>query len=38
MAYRRSKAPIAVAALALIVVLSALDVAPILPLALMAWR
>jgi di/tricarboxylate transporter len=36
MAYRRSKAPIALAALALIVVLSALDLAPILPLALIA--
>jgi di/tricarboxylate transporter len=36
MAYRRSKAPIALAAMALIVILSALDVAPILPLALIA--
>ena len=35
-AFRRTKAPIAIAALALIVVLSALDVAPILPLALVA--
>ncbi len=35
-AFRRPKAPIAIAALALIVVLSALDVAPILPLALIA--
>jgi di/tricarboxylate transporter len=34
MAYRRAKAPIALAALALIVGLAALDVAPILPLAL----
>ena len=36
MAFRRAKAPIALAALALIITLSALDVAPILPLALMA--
>lgn len=36
MAFRRAKAPIALAALALIVVLSALDLAPILPLALIA--
>jgi di/tricarboxylate transporter len=36
MAFRRAKAPIALAALGLIVVLSALDVAPILPLALIA--
>ena len=36
MAYRRAKAPIALAALALIVTLSALDQAPILPLALLA--
>jgi di/tricarboxylate transporter len=36
MAYRRGKAPIALAALALIVTLSALDQAPILPLALLA--
>jgi di/tricarboxylate transporter len=36
MAFRRAKAPIAMAALGLIVVLSALDVAPILPLALIA--
>ncbi len=36
MAFRRSKAPIALAALGLIVVLSALDLAPILPLALVA--
>lgn len=36
MAFRRAKAPIALAALALIVVLSALDLAPILPLALLA--
>jgi di/tricarboxylate transporter len=35
-AYRRAKAPIALAAIGLIVVLSALDVAPILPLALIA--
>ncbi len=35
-AFRRAKAPIALAALALIVVLSALDLAPILPLALLA--
>jgi len=34
MAYRRAKAPIALAALALIVGLAALDLAPILPLAL----
>jgi di/tricarboxylate transporter len=34
--FRRAKAPIAIAALALIVVLSALDAAPILPLALIA--
>lgn len=33
-AFRRAKAPIAIAALALIVTLSALDLAPILPLAL----
>ncbi|MBN8633164.1 MAG: SLC13 family permease [Rhodobacterales bacterium] len=36
MAFRRAKAPIALAALALIITLSALDVAPILPLALIA--
>ncbi|MGL4235263.1 SLC13 family permease [Tabrizicola sp.] len=36
MAYRRAKAPIALAAIGLIVVLSAFDVAPILPLALIA--
>jgi di/tricarboxylate transporter len=36
MAFRRAKAPIALAALGLIVLLSALDVAPILPLALIA--
>ncbi len=36
MAFRRAKAPIALAALALIVTLSALDAAPILPLALIA--
>jgi di/tricarboxylate transporter len=36
MAFRRAKAPIALAALALIVTLSALDQAPILPLALLA--
>ena len=36
MAYRRAKAPIALAALALIVTLSALDQAPILALALLA--
>jgi di/tricarboxylate transporter len=36
MAFRRAKAPIALAALALIVVLSALNLAPILPLALIA--
>ncbi len=36
MAFRRAKAPIALAALALIVILSALDLAPILPLALLA--
>jgi di/tricarboxylate transporter len=36
MAYRRAKAPIALAALALIVTLSALDQAPILPLAVLA--
>lgn len=36
MAFRRGKAPIALAALALIVTLSALDQAPILPLALLA--
>jgi di/tricarboxylate transporter len=36
MAFRRAKAPIALAALALIVTLSALDAAPILPLALLA--
>ena len=36
MAFRRHKAPIALAALAMIVVLSALDLAPILPLALIA--
>ncbi len=35
-AFRRAKVPIALAALALIVVLSALDAAPILPLALIA--
>lgn len=35
-AFRRAKAPIALAALALIVVLSALDAAPILPLAVIA--
>jgi di/tricarboxylate transporter len=35
-AYRRGKAPIALAALALIVVLSGLEVAPILPLGLIA--
>jgi di/tricarboxylate transporter len=35
-AFRRAKAPIALAALALIVVLSALDAAPILPLAVLA--
>ncbi len=35
-AFRRAKAPIAIAALALIVVLSALDAAPILPLAVIA--
>ncbi len=35
-AFRRPKAPIAIAALGLIVILSALDVAPILPLALVA--
>jgi di/tricarboxylate transporter len=35
MAFRREKAPIAIAALALIVGLAALDVAPILPLALL---
>ncbi len=35
-AFRRPKAPIAIAALGLIVILSALDVAPILPLALIA--
>jgi di/tricarboxylate transporter len=35
-AFRRHKAPIAIAALGLIVILSALDVAPILPLALIA--
>jgi di/tricarboxylate transporter len=34
--FRRAKAPIAIAALALIVVLSALDAAPILPLAVIA--
>jgi di/tricarboxylate transporter len=34
--FRRTKAPIAIAALASVVVLSALDVAPILPLALLA--
>lgn len=36
MAFRRAKAPIAIAALAMIVVLSAFNVAPILPLALVA--
>ena len=36
MAFRRAKAPIALTALALIVVLSALELAPILPLALIA--
>ncbi|MBA3909828.1 MAG: dATP pyrophosphohydrolase [Rhodobacter sp.] len=36
MAFRRAKAPIAIAALAMIVVLSALNLAPILPLALFA--
>ena len=36
MAYRRAKAPIALAALAMIVILSAVDLAPILPLALIA--
>jgi di/tricarboxylate transporter len=36
MAFRRAKAPIALAALGVIVLLSALDVAPILPLALIA--
>lgn len=36
LAFRRAKAPIALAALALIVVLSALELAPILPLALIA--
>jgi di/tricarboxylate transporter len=36
MAFRRHKAPIALAALAMIVILSALDLAPILPLALIA--
>lgn len=36
MAFRRAKAPIAIAALVMIVVLSALDLAPILPLALIA--
>jgi di/tricarboxylate transporter len=36
MAYRRAKAPIALASLGLIVLLSALNVAPILPLALIA--
>ena len=36
MAYRRAKAPIALAALAMIVVVSALNLAPILPLALIA--
>ncbi|WP_103258926.1 SLC13 family permease [Tabrizicola aquatica] len=36
MAFRRAKAPIALAALALIVIVSALDLAPILPLALLA--
>ena len=35
-AFRRAKAPIALAALAMIVVMSALDLAPILPLALLA--
>jgi di/tricarboxylate transporter len=35
-AFRRPKAPIAIAALGLIVILSALDAAPILPLALVA--
>ena len=36
MAFRRAKAPIAMAALGLIILLSALDLAPILPLALIA--
>jgi len=36
MAFRRAKAPIAIAALGMIIVLSALDLAPILPLALIA--
>ncbi len=36
MAFRRAKAPIALAALVMIVLLSALDLAPILPLALIA--
>jgi len=36
MAFRRAKAPIAIAALVMIVVLSALDLAPIMPLALIA--
>jgi di/tricarboxylate transporter len=36
LAFRRAKAPIAIAALALVVGLAALDVAPILPLALIA--
>ena len=36
MAFRRAKAPIAIAALGLIVLLAALDLAPILPLALIA--
>ncbi len=36
MAYRRAKAPIVLAALALVITLSALNVAPILPLALIA--
>ncbi|AZL58400.1 SLC13 family permease [Tabrizicola piscis] len=35
-AFRRQKAPIAIAALGLIVILSALDLAPILPLAVLA--
>lgn len=36
MAFRRAKAPIAIAALGLIILLSALNLAPILPLALLA--
>lgn len=35
-AYRRAKAPIAIGALAMVVILSSLDVAPILPLAFVA--